>query len=247
MLRTSATSASGRPMMAIHAFLWLGLVLAPLATAAPIEYAGCSCNEYNGAVCACEGGGDGCTCDGQVASNGAIQGICSSSRCLSWPVIGCHQQHDPSLPDRPLGSDCAFKASDEGGGLGSYSTHGKCMYLNDDGTASSNMRCSRTEFWLCQDQDVESACEHALRPLGATCGRDVSDAANRALRCYSSKDFSCLGLTDGTACSWLFVDSPPYPTQHFQPRYATLEVTQGQILSQSPTDATRFWWHLYGS
>jgi len=28
---------------------------------------------------------------------------------------------------------------------------------------------------------------------------------------------------------------------------ATLEVTQGQILSQSPTDATRFWWHLYGS
>jgi len=29
--------------------------------------------------------------------------------------------------------------------------------------------------------------------------------------------------------------------------YTTLEATQGQILSQSPTDATRFWWHLYGS
>ena len=29
---------------------------------------------------------------------------------------------------------------------------------------------------------------------------------------------------------------------------ATLEVTQGQIFkSQSPIDATRFWWHLYGS
>ena len=28
---------------------------------------------------------------------------------------------------------------------------------------------------------------------------------------------------------------------------AALEATQGQILSQSPTDATRFWWHLYGS
>ena len=27
----------------------------------------------------------------------------------------------------------------------------------------------------------------------------------------------------------------------------TREATQGQILSQSPTDATRFWWHLYGS
>ena len=27
----------------------------------------------------------------------------------------------------------------------------------------------------------------------------------------------------------------------------TLEATQGQILSQSPTDATRFWWNLYGS
>jgi hypothetical protein len=28
---------------------------------------------------------------------------------------------------------------------------------------------------------------------------------------------------------------------------ATQEVTQGQIFSQSPTDATRLWWHLYGS
>jgi len=28
---------------------------------------------------------------------------------------------------------------------------------------------------------------------------------------------------------------------------AALEATQGQILSQSPTDATRLWWHLYGS
>ena len=26
-----------------------------------------------------------------------------------------------------------------------------------------------------------------------------------------------------------------------------LETTQGQIVSQSPTDATRIWWHLYGS
>jgi len=28
---------------------------------------------------------------------------------------------------------------------------------------------------------------------------------------------------------------------------ATLEATQGQILSQSSTYATRFWWHLHGS
>jgi len=27
----------------------------------------------------------------------------------------------------------------------------------------------------------------------------------------------------------------------------TLEATQGKILSQSPSDATRIWWHLYGS
>ena len=27
----------------------------------------------------------------------------------------------------------------------------------------------------------------------------------------------------------------------------TLEATEGQILSQSTTDATRFWWHLHGS
>jgi len=29
--------------------------------------------------------------------------------------------------------------------------------------------------------------------------------------------------------------------------HPTLEATQGKISSQSPTDATRFWWHLYGS
>ena len=35
-------------------------------------------------------------------------------------------------------------------------------------------------------------------------------------------------------------NAPPSPN-------ATLEATQKQILSPSPTDATRFWWHLYGS
>jgi len=30
-------------------------------------------------------------------------------------------------------------------------------------------------------------------------------------------------------------------------RVPTMEVTQGQIGSQSPTDAARFWWHLYSS
>ena len=30
---------------------------------------------------------------------------------------------------------------------------------------------------------------------------------------------------------------------HVALQQATLETTQGQILSQSPTDATRFWWH----
>jgi hypothetical protein len=28
---------------------------------------------------------------------------------------------------------------------------------------------------------------------------------------------------------------------------ALFKATQGQVLSQSPTDATRFWWYLYGS
>ena len=38
------------------------------------------------------------------------------------------------------------------------------------------------------------------------------------------------------------------PAPHVSARpQTTLEETQGQILSQSPTDATRFWWHLYGS
>ena len=37
--------------------------------------------------------------------------------------------------------------------------------------------------------------------------------------------------------------NPPQPTV----RLTTLRVTQGQILSQSPTDVTRFWWLLYGS
>ena len=29
--------------------------------------------------------------------------------------------------------------------------------------------------------------------------------------------------------------------------HPALEVTQGQIPGQSPTDTTRFWWHLYRS
>ena len=33
----------------------------------------------------------------------------------------------------------------------------------------------------------------------------------------------------------------------FQVTPPTLEATHRQILSQSPTYATRFWWHLYGS
>ena len=34
---------------------------------------------------------------------------------------------------------------------------------------------------------------------------------------------------------------------HLLPHDQEDQVTQGQILSQSPTDVTRFWWHLYGS
>ena len=41
----------------------------------------------------------------------------------------------------------------------------------------------------------------------------------------------------------LRVREHPRHTHHLP---ATLEATQGQILSQSPTDASRFWWHLYG-
>jgi len=35
--------------------------------------------------------------------------------------------------------------------------------------------------------------------------------------------------------------------QGCRPRLTILEATQGQILSQSPTDATSSRWHLYGS
>jgi len=41
----------------------------------------------------------------------------------------------------------------------------------------------------------------------------------------------------------LTVDSPHLA--HLLRRSA-LEGTQGKILTQSPTDATRFWWHLPG-
>ena len=37
------------------------------------------------------------------------------------------------------------------------------------------------------------------------------------------------------------------PSRALGQRPPTQEATQGQILSQYPTDATRFWWHLYGS
>ena len=38
-----------------------------------------------------------------------------------------------------------------------------------------------------------------------------------------------------------------HSTRHRLPRRTTLEATQGQMSSQSSTDSTRFWWHLYGS
>jgi len=45
--------------------------------------------------------------------------------------------------------------------------------------------------------------------------------------------------------AWLWTGQSQRPAAHA--RVSTLEATQGQILSQSPADATRFWWHLYGS
>ena len=36
-------------------------------------------------------------------------------------------------------------------------------------------------------------------------------------------------------------------TRRSEVAFLTLEATKRQILSQSPTDATRFWWHLCGS
>jgi len=44
-------------------------------------------------------------------------------------------------------------------------------------------------------------------------------------------------------------NAPPFIASFFQVPgpYTTLSATQWQIISQSPTDATRFWWHLYGS
>ena len=41
--------------------------------------------------------------------------------------------------------------------------------------------------------------------------------------------------------------SHTYEGKHAVCPAPTLEATQGQILSQAATDATRFWWHLYGS
>ena len=43
------------------------------------------------------------------------------------------------------------------------------------------------------------------------------------------------------------VQEEPKQSAEVQARYPALEITQGQILRQSPTDATRFWWHLYRS
>jgi len=53
-------------------------------------------------------------------------------------------------------------------------------------------------------------------------------------------------------CSTVFFrppePEPPPAQERFKFRWiSTLEVTQGQILSEPPTDATRFWWHFFGS
>ena len=46
---------------------------------------------------------------------------------------------------------------------------------------------------------------------------------------------------DGLGCKFRDLNAPSSTVS-----VTTLETTQGQILSRSPTDAIRFWWQFYG-
>ena len=68
--------------------------------------------------------------------------------------------------------------------------------------------------------------------------------------------FTSSDVPKGSRCPIVKSSSPPCVTcirsklgsrVEFANTVPTLEASQRQILSQSPTDATRFWWHLYGS
>ena len=68
-----------------------------------------------------------------------------------------------------------------------------------------------------------------------------SNKENDEARCMASSEPPYLSTS--TAFSnrvW------PWPGLHVH-TFPTLEATQGQIISQSPTYVTRFWWHLYVS
>ena len=83
----------------------------------------------------------------------------------------------------------------------------------------------------------------------ATCGTDQGDFTAR----FVSK---ALAWTGGDSSPRSATPPPPAPRPPGLPTQfvsscisciSTLEATQGQILSQFPTDATQLWWHLYGS
>ena len=70
-------------------------------------------------------------------------------------------------------------------------------------------------------------------------------------RCYQSTtfvsqpDISCRGTSLMTGSYSLVAAAEKTWRQGW--RRASLETTRGQIFCVAPTDATRFWWHLYGS
>ena len=75
----------------------------------------------------------------------------------------------------------------------------------------------------------------------------IPESTNQVYQELDLTTYSYLLKTDSFQTIISRVVSTHFKRYEYLYEYATLEVTQGQILSQSPTDATRFWKHLYGS
>jgi len=54
-------------------------------------------------------------------------------------------------------------------------------------------------------------------------------------------------MSSSSSSQDMWVETVLLEPRVFLVRVPTLEATQGQFLSQSPTYATRFWWNLHGS
>eukprot|EP00928_Gymnodinium_smaydae_P061819 TRINITY_DN45806_c0_g1_i1.p1 TRINITY_DN45806_c0_g1~~TRINITY_DN45806_c0_g1_i1.p1 ORF type:complete len:262 (+),score=16.35 TRINITY_DN45806_c0_g1_i1:58-843(+) len=100
--------------------------------------------------------------------------------------IECGIDDSPLQGDRPAGSECSVRRR----------RNRVCMMYNDDGTASSKMRCATAAMSRCYQRSEGAAC---VGYSSGTCSRSVGGA----LVCTSHSNAGCVGKANGNPCTFM--------------------------------------------